>query len=172
MRDNGMCEHESLDFFKRIVPRNPYDWEGSVVLYSVFTRSFFAIAFGSGGNLDGDDMDNGFNDYIMADQYELSEPQLLDHVMLVAKNTGYVDETVNGLKPVDGGQWLLKHKDWNNGDIRRFIMEGLTFAGYGLCKEDADKMFKDIVYVGSDYDVWHVTPWNGKKKEKKGAKAK
>lgn len=167
MKDNGMCEHESLEHFRRIVPKNPYPWEGGIVLYSVWNRAFFNLSFGSGGNLDDEDTDNGYDDYIMADQYTLRDPGLMEHVLSVARNTGYLDECVDGLEQVDGGQWLLKHKDWNSGDIRRFIMEGLTFAGYGLPKEDADKMFKDIIYIGADYDVWHE-----KKQVKKGAKAK
>lgn len=167
MKDNGMQEHESFEYFKRIVPKNPIPWDGTVVLYSVWNNAFFNIAFGDGSNLDSDDVDAGHNDYMMVDQYALDGTKKLEDIIDQAKNAGCVDELTEGLEQVDGGQWLLKHKDWNSGDIRRFIMEGLTFAGYGLPKEDADKMFKDIIYVGADYDVWHE-----KKQVKKGAKAK
>lgn len=167
MRDNGMQEHESLEFFKRIVPKNPIPWNGTVVLYSVWNNAFFNIAFGDGCNLDGDDMDQGFNDYIMVDQYALDGTKKLEDIIDQAKNAGYVDELTEGLEQVDGMQWLLKHNDWNSGDIRRFLMEALECAGYGVPESARDGRYRDIIYIGADYDVWH-----GEKKVKKGAKAK
>ena len=167
MRDNGMQEHESLEFFKRIVPKNPIPWNGTVVLYSVWNNAFFNIAFGDGCNLDGDDMDNGFDDYMMVDQYATDGKRKLEDIIDHAKNAGYVDECTEGLVQVDGMQWLLKHKDWNSGDIRRFLMEALECAGYGVPESAMDGMYRDIIYIGADYDVWHV-----EKKVKKGAKAK
>lgn len=167
MRDNGMHERESLEFFKRIVPKNPVPWNGTVVLYSAWNNALFNIAFGDGSNLDGDDMDQGFDDYMMVDQYATDGTRKLEDIIDQTKNSGYVDEFTEGIEQADGMQWLLKHKDWNSGDIRRFLMEALECAGYGVPESARDGMYRDIIYIGADYDVWH-----GEKKVKKGAKAK
>ena len=167
MKDNGMQEHESFEYFKRIVPKNPLPWNGTVVLYSAWNGAFFNIAFGDGCNLDGDDMDQGFNDYMMVDQYVLDGTKKLEDIIDQTKNAGYVDDLTDGLVQVDGMQWLLKHKDWNSGDIRRFLMEALECAGYGVPESSRDGRYRDIIYIGADYDVWHE-----KKQVKKGAKAK
>lgn len=146
-------EFDSYDHFKRIVPRNPRDWFGSVVVYSTVNSSFFNIAFGTGDNLDGDDIDEGFNDYIMVDQFETNGEEKLEDILDHVMRTGYVDEYTPGVSQVDGGQWLLRRKDWRNGDIRRFIMEAMDFAGYGLPKGTRKVMFhRDVVYVCADYD--------------------
>lgn len=155
-KDNGMQEEASLEYFKRVVPRNPRDWDGSIVLYSVHNESFFVISFGDGSNLDGDDIEEGFDDYIMVDQFDLDHEgrKRLMEIFVEAKRNGYLDSSEPGLVEMDGGQWLLKHKDWKNGDIRRFIMEALDFAGYGLPEWTECDWYKDIVYVGADYDDW------------------
>lgn len=146
-------EFDSYNHFKRIVPRNPRDWFGSVVVYSTVNRSFFNIAFGTGDNLDGDDIDEGFNDYIMVDQYELNGEENLEDVFEQVKKTGYVDEYTSGVSQVDGGQLMIRRREWRSGDIRRFIMEAMDFAGYGLPKGTPEEMFhKDVIYVCSDYD--------------------
>lgn len=153
MKDNGMNERESLELFRRIVPRNPDDWNGGVVLYSTWNRAFFNIVFGSGCNLDGDDVSQGFDDYIMADQYRLSGERPLDEIMEEIRDEGCADSCIDGLEEVDGGLWLLKHKEWEDGDIRRFLMEALSFAGYGVPKSRIDDIYRDIIYVGADYDT-------------------
>lgn len=165
MKDNGMHERESLEHFKRIVPRNPRDWYGCVVLYSTWNDSFFNVAFGTGDNLDGDDMDQGFDDYIMVEQYAPNDEVRMSDIINHAKNVGRIDDETPGLQEIDGGQWLLKHKDWGNGDIRRFLMEALQFAGYGVPKDVKEGMFMDVIYIGADYDVWH----KGKTARRKGA---
>lgn len=146
-------EFDSYSHFKRIVPRNPTDWDGSVVMYSTVNGTFFNIAFGDGGNLDDHDLDQGFNDYIMVDQYGLDGSKSLGDVMDAVKHNGYIDEYTEGTREIDGGQWLLRRKDWNNGDIRRFIMEAMDFAGYGLPKGTSKGLFHmDAIYVCADYD--------------------
>ena len=165
-RDNGMHEGESLEYFKRIVPRNPHDWEGGVVLYSTWNNEFYDIAFGAGGNLDDNDLDEGFNDYIMAVGFEPDGSVGLDDIITRVKNIGYASSDVDGLRDVDGMCWTLKHKDWRNGDIRRFLMEGLNCAGYGFAKSHADWAYRDIIYIGADYDVWRPEEKNAKNKKK------
>ena len=148
-----MQEFDSYNYFKRIVPRNPVDWEGSVVMYSTINQTFFNIAFGTGDNLDGEDMDQGFNDYIMVDQFELDGTFGFGDVVNNIKHAGYAEGDMAGLDEIDGGQWLLRHKDWRNGDIRRFIMEAMDFAGYGLPKgTKKDMLHKDAIYICADYD--------------------
>ena len=146
-------EFDSYNHFKRIVPRNPTDWEGCVVMYSTIGGTFFNIAFGTGDNLDGDDMDDGFDDYIMSDQWQLDGTRDLVDVIDDIKHKGYVDEFVEGVESVEGGQLLLMRKEWRNGDIRRFIMEAMDFAGYGLPKGSTMDLFhKDAIYICADYD--------------------
>jgi hypothetical protein len=146
-------ESESFEHFKRIVPQNPVPWEGTVVLYSPWCNTFFNVAFGTGDNLGDEDIDNGFDDYIMVDQFELDGTFGFGDVVNNIKHAGYAEGDMAGLDELDGGQWLLRHKDWRNGDIRRFIMEAMDFAGYGLPKGTPKEMFhKDVIYVCSDYD--------------------
>lgn len=152
-------EQESFERFKEIIPRNPYDWEGSVVLYSAWTESFFNVAFGTGGNLDGDDIDDGIDDYIMVELYAQTGEVPLKDIICRAKNTGYIDSDTPGLREYDGGQLLLRRCEWENGDIRRFIMEALEFAGYGAPegpqKAGPQAEYNGIIYIGADYDLWH-----------------
>lgn len=147
-------EFESYEHFKNIIPRNPHDWEGSVVLYSALSGRFFNVAFGAGDNLDYNDLDEGFDDYIMVEQYVLTGS--MEDVVRQAKESGYVDSCTKGLADVDGGQLLLRRREWTNGDIRRFIMEALEFAGYGLPQPLAEhrkgEWYKDVIYIGADYD--------------------
>lgn len=146
-------EFDSYEHFKRIVPRNPRDWEGSVVIYSAINQTFFNIAFGTGDNLDRDDIDKGYDDYIMVDQFRLDGTFGFGDVINNIKHAGYVEGEMAGVEEVDGGQWLLRRKDWRNGDIRRFIMEAMDFAGYGLPKGAAMDLFhKDAIYICADYD--------------------
>ena len=167
MKDNGMHEHESLDFFKRIVPRNPCDWEGCVILYSTWSNMFYMLAFGSMGcNISDEEYAEGFNDYMMLGSYEVEEKADLAHIITEIRNAGWIDN-IPGLVESDGFCWTLKHKEWNNGDIRRFLMEGLNCVGYGVPKSALDGIYRDLIYIGADYDVWHE-----KKQVKKGAKSK
>lgn len=151
----AMQEEESYSLFRHIVPRNPFDWEGTVVLYSARNNTMFNIAFGSGGNLDDADRDEGFDDYIMVEQYEVTDEVPLYDIMMEAKRQGYVDDGTEGLHEIDGGEWVLKHKDWKDGDIRRFLMEAMDFAGYGHpSREEKEKgvaAFEDVVFVACDY---------------------
>lgn len=139
---------ESFERFKGIVPKNKYDWEGGVVLYDAASEEFFNIAFGSGGNLDADDTDAGFDDYIMVERYELDGTKGSAFVVVDAVDKGFVDDTTEGLREVDGGQILLKRKEWTDGDIRRFITEALDFVGYGAAS--IDDLYKYLVYIASE----------------------
>ena len=141
-------DRESLERFKDIVPKNKYDWEGGVVLYDAASDEFFNIAFGAGGNLDSDDIDAGFDDYIMVERYELDGTKGSAFVVMDAVDKGFVDDTTEGLREVDGGQLLLKRKEWTDGDIRRFITEALDFVGYGAAS--IDELYKYLVYIASE----------------------
>lgn len=141
-------DRESFERFKDIVPKNKYDWEGGVVLYDAASDEFFNIAFGAGGNLDSDDIDAGFDDYIMVERYELDGTKGSAFVVMNAVDKGFVDDTTEGLREVDGGQLLLKRKEWTDGDIRRFITEALDFVGYGAAS--IDELYKYLVYIASE----------------------
>jgi hypothetical protein len=138
---------ESFERFKDIVPKNKFEWEGGIVLYDAASEEFFNIAFGQGGNLDADDIDNGFDDYIMVERYELDGTKGSAFIIVDAVDKGFIDGSTDGLREVDGGQLLLKRKEWTDGDIRRFITEALDFVGYGAAS--IDKMYKHLVYIAS-----------------------
>ena len=141
-------DRESFERFKDIVPKNKFDWEGGIVLYDEKSEEFFNISFGSGDNLDADDIDNGFDDYIMVERYGLDGTIGLEFVAADAVDKGFVDDTTEGLREIDGGQLLLKRKEWTDGDIRRFITEALEFGGYGA--ERIDDLYKYIIYIASE----------------------
>lgn len=141
-------DKESFDRFKSIVPKNKFEWEGGIVLYDAASENFFNIAFGSGDNLDADDIDDGFDDYIMVERYELDGTLGSTYVVTDALDKGYVDDSTPGLREVDGGQLLLKRKEWTDGDIRRFITEALDFVGYGAAS--IDELYKYLVYIASE----------------------
>ena len=141
-------DRESFERFKDVVPKNKYDWEGGIVLYDAASEEFFNIAFGAGGNLDADDIDAGFDDYIMVERYELDGTKGSAFIVVDAVDKGYVDDTTEGLREVDGGQLLLKRKEWTDGDIRRFITEALDFVGYGAAS--IDDPYKYLVYIASE----------------------
>lgn len=141
-------DRESFDRFKDIVPKNKFEWEGGIVLYDAASEEFFNIAFGAGGNLDADDIDAGFDDYIMVERYALDGTKGSAFIVVDAVDKGYVDDTTEGLREVDGGQLLLKRKEWTDGDIRRFITEALDFVGYGAAS--IDELYKYLVYIASE----------------------
>ncbi len=141
-------DRESFERFKDMVPKNKAEWEGSIVLYDAAADEFYSIAFGDGGNLDNNDLDAGFDDYIMVERYELDGTKKLAFVVVDAVDKGYVDDTTEGLREVDGGQLLLKRNEWTDGDIRRFITEALDFAGYGA--DRVENLYKHLVYIASD----------------------
>ena len=141
-------DSKSFERFKDIVPKNKFDWEGGIVLYDAASEEFFNISFGSGDNLDADDIDAGFDDYIMVERYELDGTKGSAFIVVDAVDKGYVDGTTEGLREVDGGQLLLKHKEWTDGDIRRFITEALDFVGYGAAS--IDELYKYLVYISSE----------------------
>jgi hypothetical protein len=141
-------DKDSFERFKDVVPKNKFEWEGSIVLYDAASEEFFSIAFGQGGNLDADDIDEGFDDYIMVERYELDGTKGSAFIMVDAVDKGYIDGSTDGLREVDGGQLLLKSKEWTDGDIRRFIAEALDFVGYGAA--NIDELYKYLVYIASD----------------------
>ena len=108
----------------------------------------FSYVVQIGGNLDADDIDEGFDDYIMVERYELDGTKGSAFVVVDAVDKGFVDDTTEGLREVDGGQLLLKRKEWTDGDIRRFITEALDFVGYGAAS--IDDLYKYLVYIASE----------------------
>lgn len=152
-----LYENESFERFKTLIPPNPHEWEGCVVLYEAFTGDFFNVAFGSGDNIEDNNLDEGFDDYIMVEQYAPTEGADLDDIIYQAKTQGFIDGDTPGLREVDGGQLLLKHKEWENGDIRRFIIGALEFAGHGAPAEvhNAGRDYDGVIYIGADYDLWY-----------------
>ena len=146
-------EFDSYAHFKRIIPRNSNDWQGSVVLYSAINETFFNVAFGTGDNLTDDDTDEGYDDYIMVEQYEMDGYRTFGEIVGEAKMRGEISNDTVGLKEVDGGQLLIRRKEWEDGDIRRFIMEALDFAGYKLPElVQKELSHMDVIYISADYD--------------------
>lgn len=149
MKRGKFSEKESLEIFGKIVPKNPNDWFGGIVLYSTINGTLFDIAFGTGDNLSYEDESDGCDDYIMVTQYKPDSTDL-PAVLLCAKEDGL--DSLGGLKEIDGGQWLLRRKEWTDGDIRRFIIDALDFAGYGVPKGREGEMYKDLIFIGADYN--------------------
>ena len=141
-------EIESFERFKDVVPKNKFEWEGGIVLYDAASEKFFNISFGSGDNLDAYDIDAGFDDYIMVGMYELDGTRGSAFVVVDAVDKGFIDDTTEGLREVEGGQLLLKREEWTDGDIRRFITEALDFVGYGA--GSIDNPYKYLVYIASE----------------------
>lgn len=134
--------------FRDVVPKNEFEWEGSVVMYDADADEFYNIAFGTGDNLTQDDVDDGFDDYIMVDRYELDDTRVPSWVIVRAIDEGIIDENTEGVNLIDGGQLLLKRSEWTDGDIRRFILLAMEFAGYVV--EDAKDACKHVVYIASE----------------------
>ena len=141
-------DRESFERSKDVVPKNKFEWEGGIVLYDAASEKFFNISFGSGYNLDAYDIDAGFDDYIMVGMYELDGTRGSAFVVVDAVDKGFIDDTTEGLREVEGDQLLLKREEWTDGDIRRFITEALDFVGYGADK--VENLYKYLVYIASD----------------------
>ncbi len=144
---NGDAGNASFMRFKDAVPKNKVEWEGSVVLFDAAAEEFYNIAFGTGDNLGPEDLDEGYDDYIMVDRYGLDGSRGSALVVVDAVDNGCVDEDTDGLRMIDSGQLMLKRKEWTDGDIRRFITEALDFVGYGADK--VENPYEYLVYIAS-----------------------
>lgn len=143
-------ENESFEAFKDKVPKNEFEWEGSVVLYEAGHNLFYNIAFGSGGNLDDSDIDEGYDDYIMVESYTPSEkcPPFAELIWKIQER-GYIDSDTEGLDERHSGQLLLKRSEWTDGDIRRFLLKAIDFVEYIDFIEYPDNI-KNMIYITSD----------------------
>ena len=128
------------------IPENPFSFEGCVTLFSTDRNMFYHIWFGSGDNLDEDDIDNGFDDYMNIDAYKWNgERPLMEVINNIRENDGYIDE-VDGLEDTDGGMMLIKRADYNNsGDIRDYLENSLDFANYGA--DNVESLYKDLLFI-------------------------
>lgn len=137
-------EKRSFEAFKDKVPKNEFEWEGSVVLYDAGYNLFYNIAFGTGGNLDDSDIDEGYDDYIMVESYTPSEecPPFDDLIWEIQKQ-GYIDSDTEGLDECHSGELLLKRSEWTDGDVRRFLVKAIDFIGY------TDNV-ENMIYITSD----------------------
>ena len=135
----------SLDMFSRIVPRNECDWEGEIVLLDMCEAMLYRIAFGSGDNLSEEDMDNGYDDYIMVDSYAITRDRPMHEVCTEIMSVGDVYDGQLGVEERDGGQMLIRRSEWKDGDIRRFIMDALEFVGMG--EAGAEGLYRYVVYL-------------------------
>ena len=103
------------------VPRNKYDYEGSVVLFNP-GHGLIRIAFGTGDNLDQDDLlekdsqGNGIDDYMYISTYGNL------HVGDFADELEAAEE--------DGGLMLFSHATYKTGDIREMLGPSLDFIGW------------------------------------------
>lgn len=147
--DISIKESDEASFarFKDIVPKNKFEWQGSVVMFDAAAEEFYNIAFGTGDNLTQEDIDAGYDDYIMVDRYGLDGSRGSAIVVVDAVKKGYVDESTGWLRLIDGGQMMIRRSDWTDGDIRRFILEAMDFAGY--CASNMRDIHKYDVYIAS-----------------------
>ena len=130
----------------RYIPENPFPFECGVTLFSTDLNMFYHIWFGSGDNLDEEDIDNGFDDYMNIDAYKWNgERPLMEVINNIRENDGYIDE-VDGLEDTDGGMMLIKRVDYNNsGDIRDYLENSLDFANYGA--DNVESLYKDLIFI-------------------------
>lgn len=129
-KTNKWKQEESFERFKDIIPKNEKDYYGKVVMFDDRANEFFVVEFGTGDNLDSHDIGEGYDDYIFAVRYAA-----LDDGMPVAAVTEEFQKNedpdgIGGIVEVGGGQWLLRRSEWEDGDIRRYIMDAMEFAGY------------------------------------------
>lgn len=102
------------------VPRNKYDYAGGVVLFHP-GHGLIRIAFGTGDNLDQDDLlekdsqGNGIDDYM--------------YISLFNDLRGDRGENLEA-DEVDGGLLLFSHATYATGDIREMLGPSLDFIGW------------------------------------------
>lgn len=130
----------------RYIPENPFPFEGGVTLFSTDLNMFYHIWFGSGDNLDADDIDNGFDDYMNIDLYKWDGVRPIMAVIdEIKENDGYIDG-VDGLKETDGGIILIKRAEYNDsGDIRDYLENALDFGEYRV--DDVESLYKDLIFI-------------------------
>ena len=130
----------------RSIPENPYPFEGGVTLFSTNLNMFYYIWFGSGDNLNEEDIDNGYDDYMNIDVYKWDgERPLMEVINDIRHNDGYIAD-VEGLEESDGGMMLIKRADYNNrGDIRNYLENALEFGQYGADK--VENLYKDLIFI-------------------------
>ena len=128
------------------IPENPFPFEGGVTLFSTNLNMFYHIWFGSGDNLDDDDIELGYDDYMNIDVYKWNgERPLLEVINEIKENDGYIDE-VEGLEDTDGGMMLIKRADYNHsGDIRDYLVNALDFGNYGA--DTDENLYKDLLFI-------------------------
>lgn len=128
------------------IPENPFPFEGGVTLFSTDLNMFYHIWFGSGDNLDEEDIDNGFDDYMNIDAYKWNgERPLMEVINNIRENDGYIDE-VDGLEDTDSGMMLIKRADYkNSGDIRDYLENSLDFGEYKT--DDVESLYKDLIFI-------------------------
>ena len=128
------------------IPENPFPFEGGVTLFSTDLNMFYHIWFGSGDNLDEEDIDNGFDDYMNIDAYKWNgERPLMEVINDISENDGYIDD-IYGLEDTDSGMMLIKRADYNNsGDIRDYLENSLDFANYGA--DNVESLYKDLIFI-------------------------
>jgi len=128
------------------LPRNDYDYEGGLTLYSVKDKLFYRIVFGTGDNLLHEDIEAGYDDYLMIDTYKVDEHTPLSRVF--SQLNEYEIDDVDGVEEVYGSQLLVRRKDYETGDIRAYLADALDEIGY-TC-EDKEKMYHDLILARED----------------------
>lgn len=130
----------------RYIPENPFPFEGGVTLFATNLNVFYHIWFGSGDNLDEEDIEEGYDDYMNIDVYEWNgERPLMEVINEIRENDGYIDD-IDGLEDTDGGMMLIKRADYNNsGDIRDYLENALDFGNYGA--DDIENLYKDLIFI-------------------------
>ena len=128
------------------IPENPFPFEGGVTLFSTDRNMFYHIWFGSGDNLDKDDIDNGFDDYMNIDAYKWNGKRpLMEVINNIRENEGYIDD-IDGLEDTDSGMMLIKRADYkNSGDIRDYLENSLDFGEYKT--DDVESLYKDLIFI-------------------------
>ncbi|CAJ0592400.1 unnamed protein product [Cylicocyclus nassatus] len=139
-----------IEVFKKF-PRNKFDFEGAIVLYSKNLETFYRISFGCGDNLMEEDRAEGYDDYLLYDAYSYNPKckyTIEEMKGIIKYNDGYLD-TIHELVDEDGGMMLVKRSDYmNSGDIRDYLENALDMAGvwvtetyskaYDVIAEDAE----------------------------------
>lgn len=125
--------------------RNDIDFKGGCVLFSSNLNTFYNVVFGTGDNLSTEDIEQGFDDYVMVDSWVANWLEPLATVIQQLRD-GKEGYDIRGLTEQDGAMMLVKRSRYgNSGDIRSYITNALEMVGYGSVEEG--QLYRDLILV-------------------------
>jgi len=127
------------------LPRNDEDYQGGYVLYCVTLHRFYVMEFGNGDNLTQQDIDRGYDDYMMIGAFQ---PEAYECMMDIVRQIqdGNSLDSIRGLTELTSLQMMIRRKEYGRtGDARAYIANALEMLGYGWKVEE--RMYKDLLFI-------------------------